>query len=122
MFMADGELSKIVRCPRCREYIPLTRTYSNANGHLGCNIRFQGWPFAESTIFPPKYKTREDSLFYATVIGKIGNPDECVKNRACFAVKQYNRLPSGKIEDGLFTTPLEDIPSPIRVLGLAFTT
>lgn len=122
MFMADGELSHIVKCPRCREYIPLTRTYCNANGHLGCNIRFQGWPFAEACIFAKKYQTREDSVFYATVVGKINNPEECVKNRECFSVKQYNRLPSGKIENGVFTTPLEDIPSPIRVLGLAFKT
>jgi len=120
MFMVDNELKQLVQCPRCREQIPLTRTYVNVNEHLACNIRYQGCPVAEAVIFPKPHQTREDSIFYATVVGEISNPEQCVRNRDCKAITQYNRLPSGRVEPGVFKKQLEDIPSGIRVLGLEF--
>ena len=120
MFMKNDQLAQLVRCPRCREQIPLTREYTNQNGLLGCFILFGGCPVVESLLPINDYQTPENTLFFPTVVGTVADPERCVRNSEGKHPVRIQRKLNGKVSAARFNTDWKCFSPDTRVLGLTF--
>jgi len=120
MFMRNDQLAQLVRCPRCREQIPLTREYTNQTGLLGCFILFGGCPVVQSLLPINDYQTPENTLFFPTVVGTVADPERCVRNSEGKHPVRVQRKSNGKVSAAQFNTDWKCFSPDTRVLGLTF--